>query len=230
MPKIIIPLILSLLVSTAWFLSALQAGELGGTTKYRIGDHTLYIPEAFLSTRLTNVSDKGGTIQAYYPGNIPLPDTPSNLDKKGEWGKNISILFQDISQMERFTPEKLLPGFIKLYDTTDEIGKRYGLVHLHRPPASDNNFRKEIYVESSPEDITSLILCDENVRENKRIPVCIHYFHRGPFSYQVRYRKPLLPDWKLIKLNVTGLLDSFSSTPSLKRSEGNKSLKQESDN
>lgn len=179
---------------------------------YRIGQHDLYIPYAYVRFGYTSVGVGGdsGLIQAYYPGGAPVLEDTNVLFRRGLWYKNVRILFTDLAKYPSFNLEKVLQKNIELYGATTSVGDQYGLMYQTQPPSTEHTWPNELWIEKDRHASVSFISCREKYADGV-VPQCTHHFYDDRFWYQISYDKQLLQEWRLIRENVLALMASFES-------------------
>jgi hypothetical protein len=155
------------------------------------------------------VGEDSALIDAYYPGNLPLPDHPQRLFRAGLWDKHVSILLSDLSIYPTFEISKLADVNIKHLHAHISEGERYGLVHNTQAAKGKRDY-KDIWLEKVDGVTLSYITCTKRILPNDA-PQCTHEFNDEHFFYQVAYDEGLLPQWKAIRQNVLSLVESFAS-------------------
>lgn len=173
----------------------------------QIGGKTYYVPNIYLKMSSGSLSDDGGLIQAFYPGNIPILGDPKELWKQGEWYKNIRILFEPLGQ---WNSKNVLGGHLKAVRAYKEVGKEYNLTHFSQNE-SDQSFREDVWVESNSDNYIS---CSEKTDEDDPVSLCKYYFYENNMKFKVTFDKTFLPEWQLIKSNVLSLMQSFENPES----------------
>lgn len=177
-------------------------------TERVVGGNKLYVPNVYLSTSYTSLGDDSGLLQAYYPGSTPIPDDPQSLWEQGEWYKNVRILF---TYPPKPDPAGVMASMITLNRADLKAGEKYGLRHYTQSDVEQRIFRKDIWIEDDTSG--SFIMCSKKQADNE-VPLCQHIFSIGDASIKIRYNKQLLPDWEIIKENVSDMYESFFSKES----------------
>lgn len=183
-------------------------------TPYRVGQHDLYVPDAYVRFAWTSVGVGGpsGLLQAYFPGSAPVLEEPKDLVQRGLWHKNIRILFSNAVSNPDFDPEKGLAAVARLFKADKVMGERYGLTHQTQSDEA-KSYWDDLWVERDDEELLSYVNCSKNYADEV-VPHCEHHFWDERFVYKVTYDKRLLPEWRLIRENVVALMASFRSEES----------------
>ena len=185
--------------------SKVKAPEPQTMTHARIMGHPFYIPDAYLSAPYTSIGNESALIQAWYPGNLPVPGDPNKLWKQGEWHKNVRIL---ITYVPKPSIERVLEARLETRHATKVVGEEYGLIHQTQPEGQVAD-HDDLWIERESGKLKSFISCSEDFVAN--VPQCKHMMNIESFSLKIHYNKNLLPHWNLIRDNVVSLFDSFSS-------------------
>jgi len=173
-------------------------------TKYKVGEISLFIPDAYTRTKSASVGRETGFLHTFYPGSNPIPGDPRELWENGEWYRNVNVVFtyQEIDRQK-----SVLDGFIKSKHASENAGVKYGLEHFTQRN-EEQWFYDDIWIEDK--DSGSFISCAEKQYDPAN-PQCTHYFYKDKFRFRITYNKKFLPDWKLIKINVLEMFESFNS-------------------
>lgn len=173
--------------------------------EFFVGVQKYYIPRAYADFKYTSVGNESALIQAWYPGSTPVPGDPTELWKKGEWYKNVRILF---TYYKKANPAGTMKTLVELNKAEKKIGIEYGLEHYTQYD-ENRGFNDDIYIEDPKTG--SFITCSKKTDENDPVQMCTHYFYTGKVRFNVDYDKRLLPEWQAIKTNVMALYKSFES-------------------
>ena len=170
-----------------------------------------YIPHAYVDMPYTSIGNKSALLQAYYPGDMPVPGDANDLWKKGEWYKNVRTL---MSYVPKPSIERSYQGIVvDLRHATKVVKTEYGLIHQTQPENQVQDF-DDFWIESETGKIKSYISCGEASVQNA--PQYSHHFYIDHFYFQISYDKRLLPEWKTIHEHVVAMFKSFESPESAK--------------
>jgi hypothetical protein len=174
-----------------------------GNGAYRV---TVRVPNEYIDFPYTSIGDESGFIQAYYPGNAPLPDTYENLAAADLWEKNILILFTSRSKYPEYNVNKTLEAFKALY-RTDRRATDGDLTKFDQSLPADAH-KDDLWVSQDSGNGAVLIKCLDD-HSGAKAPQCTLYFSDDIFVYEVDFNKKYFPDWALIESNSHALIRSF---------------------
>ena len=200
--------VLSLFIVSIFLVSCAPQKKKPSDTQvieYTVDGKKLYIPYAYVKFGYTSVGGKSGLIQAFYPGSTPVPGDPNELWEKGEWYKDVRILFTNPPDPH---PQVVLESMKKFYKADLYAGEQYGLKHLTQSNP-DQAYNEDIWIED--EKAGDFISCSEKTDRDDPVQTCKHVFLTGKTYFKISYDRRLLPEWKLIKNNVVEMFNSFQS-------------------
>lgn len=195
------------IVVAALLVSCGQAGGASEEVKirqYSVGGIRLFVPDAYLNTKGSSIGRDAAFIQTFYPGSMPITEDPMELWRKGEWYKNINIVFQ---QADPSRAPHVLNGQINLTKSFKSAGSRHGLQHFTQESESDS-FKNDIWIDDK--ESGSFISCDD-AQDAPANPQCTQYLFSETLFVQITYSKEFLPKWGLIKSNVLDMINSFQA-------------------
>lgn len=213
--------IISGLICLAFLLTACKAEQ--SVSNYedvnvieaQYGEYKMYIPEPYLKFYPASVGKKSVLFHTLYPGDNILEVTPKELREQGNIQKKIMVLISHYpkSTITFSDLTKKTIGHLKAYE---KVGEEYDLTHQKQPPDQIQD-KKDMWIEYDQDKAVSYITCGEKLSEYT-VPQCSHYLDITPkLSVMISYDMRLLPEWKLIKENMSKLIDSFWEEETAKR-------------
>lgn len=178
-------------------------------SQYDFGSQTLHIPDEFGQYERISVDETQGSFKVYFPGNVPLPAKISTLLKSGNAQYSISVLFSDLHHYPDTDLDRGARVLINQFDDALSKNEKYALI-LYSQPEKPLKSLDDVYIENVEGRIASYIVC-RKAYDDTIIPQCVHYFIADNISYDVRYDKRLLPEWKKIQNNISSLVHGFKS-------------------
>jgi hypothetical protein len=168
-----------------------------------IAGQTFRIPKNYLYKSNPEPVDDSAMILVMYPDFKPPTERPNDLWKRGEWYRNIRILFADLKTMKSL--DTILKNRIARLETSRIIGEEYGLIYQTQEEENPKDWG-ELWVEQ--EGYPAYIECS-SPKSGNPILRCKHVMNWKNLYIHLSYDKKFLPHWQAIKDNVIRILEEF---------------------
>lgn len=175
-----------------------------------IADHKFWIPENYIMSPYEDKPYAQGILLQVLLPNME-PRTQDNIDQftKGNGHQNRSrILIQNLQR--RTDTRFVLDKVFEWNPSMREIDRQFDLHHFYSQTSNPAVPHFEAYIDGTPSDFKSFILCTPHELE----PGCAHHFQHEGLYIEVSYSKRYLGDWRRLQQNTIDLLKHFNRDPS----------------